>query len=137
MGHVESKIRSQGQMLEKPCVCSWDQIFGLILMKFGQTVCLDEILYMFKHGSYWLKSRSLGQIIEDPVLVSKGCYLNPCSLMLYHTIWKAQASDSRAIMALLFHLELKFTIQYRQMNIGTYIQCSYWYFSFTTKNSSE
>ena len=48
------------------------------------------------------KTRPLGQIIEDPMLVTNGCDLNPCSLMLYHTIRKAQVSDSRAIMALLF-----------------------------------
>ena len=47
MRHVGSKTRS----LEKPCVCSRDQIFGLILMKLGQSFCLDEILYMFENGS--------------------------------------------------------------------------------------
>ena len=46
MGHVRSKTRSLGQILEKPCVCSGDQIFGLILMKLGQSACLDEILFM-------------------------------------------------------------------------------------------
>ena len=44
MGHVGSKTNSLGQILEKPCVCSSDQIFGPILMKLGQSVCLDEIL---------------------------------------------------------------------------------------------
>ena len=47
MGHVVSKARSPGQMLEKPCVCSRDHIFILLLMKFGQIGCLDEILYIF------------------------------------------------------------------------------------------
>ena len=60
MGHVGSKTRSLGQILEKPCVCSRDQkpcvcsrdqIFGLILMKLGQSFCLYEILYMFENGS--------------------------------------------------------------------------------------
>ena len=50
MGHVESKTRSLGKISEKPCVCSRDQIFGLILMKLGQNVCLDDILYMFENG---------------------------------------------------------------------------------------
>ena len=50
------------------------------------------------------KIRSLGQIIEIPMLVARGCDSNPRSLMLYHTIWKAQVSDSRAIMAHLFSL---------------------------------
>ena len=47
MGLVVSKIRSLDQILEKPCVCSRDQIFRLILMKLGQSVCPDEILYIF------------------------------------------------------------------------------------------
>ena len=51
MGHVGSKTRSLGQILEKPCVCSGDKIFGLILMKLSQSFCLDEILYMFENGS--------------------------------------------------------------------------------------
>ena len=37
MDYVGSKTRSLGQNLEKPCVCSRDQIFGLILMKLGQS----------------------------------------------------------------------------------------------------
>ena len=72
MGHVGSKTRSLTQTLEKPCVCSRDQIFGLILMKLIQSFCLDETLYIFENGSYWVKTRSLGQIIEDPILVTKG-----------------------------------------------------------------
>ena len=51
MGYVGSKTRSLGQILEKPYVRSRDQIFGLMLMKLGQSVCLDEILYMFENGS--------------------------------------------------------------------------------------
>ena len=42
MDHVGSETRSLGQTLEKPCVCSRDQIFGLILMKLAQSFCLDE-----------------------------------------------------------------------------------------------
>ena len=51
MGHVELKTRLLGQILEKPCVCTRDKIFGLILMKLGQSFCLDEILYMFENWS--------------------------------------------------------------------------------------
>ena len=61
-----------GQILEKPCVRSRDQIFGLILMKLDQSVCLDESLYIFEMGHVGSKSRSRGQIIEDPMLVTKG-----------------------------------------------------------------
>ena len=43
MGHVGSKTRSLGQILEKPCVCSRGHIFSPIIMKLGQNVSLDEI----------------------------------------------------------------------------------------------
>ena len=43
LGHVESKTRSVGQILEKPCVRSRGHIFSPILMKLSQNVCLDEI----------------------------------------------------------------------------------------------
>ena len=66
------KTRSLSQILEKPCVCSRDQIFGLILMKLGQSFCLDEIFYMVEMGHVESKTRSLGQIIEDPMIVSEG-----------------------------------------------------------------
>ena len=72
MDHVGSKTRSLSQILEKPCVCSRDQIFGLIFMKLGQSFCLDKILYMFEMGHVESKTRSLGQIIEDPILVTEG-----------------------------------------------------------------
>ena len=55
MGHAGSKTRSLGQMLEKPCVYSRDQIFSLLLMKLGQSVCLDEIVYMFENRSCRVK----------------------------------------------------------------------------------
>ena len=70
MDHVGSKTRSLGQILEKPCVCSRDQIFGLIFMKLDfasikSCTCL-------KMGHVESKTRSLGQIIEDPMLVTEG-----------------------------------------------------------------
>ena len=86
MGDVRSKTRSQGQILEKPCVCSRDQIFGLILMKLGQTFCLDKILYIFENGHVGSKNRSLGQIIEDPMLVTKGLCFKSLLLTYYHTM---------------------------------------------------
>ena len=41
MGHVGSKTRSQGQILEKPILYPKGHIFSLIIMKLGQNVCLD------------------------------------------------------------------------------------------------
>ena len=53
MGHVESKTRtwSLGQILEKPYVHSRGHIFSLILKKFGQNACYDEISDKNKIGS--------------------------------------------------------------------------------------
>ena len=58
MGHVESKTRSQGQILEKPRVCSRSQIFNLTLGKLGQIVCLNEIVEEFETGHVGTKTRS-------------------------------------------------------------------------------
>ena len=80
MAHVGSKTRSLCQILEKPCVCFKGLIFELILMKFGQNVCLDKISDKFKNGSN-----------------------------LRITVQKAQVSDSRAIMALLSPFPIMFS----------------------------
>ena len=56
MGHVGSKTRSLGQMLEKPCVCSSGHIFSPIIMKRGQNVCLDVISDKFENGSCRVKN---------------------------------------------------------------------------------
>ena len=42
MGHVRSKSRSLGKIVEKPCVHSEGPIFNLITMKLSQNVCDDE-----------------------------------------------------------------------------------------------
>ena len=70
-GHVRLKIRSLGQILGKSCVPSRGQIFNLILMKFGQKVCLNEISDERESESCLSKTRSQGQIIV-PMLVTKG-----------------------------------------------------------------
>ena len=57
LGHVESKTRSLGQILEKPCVHSRGHIFSLILMNLGQNVCLDEISDKFEIGSCGVKNQ--------------------------------------------------------------------------------
>ena len=51
MGHVWSKTRSIGQILEKLCVCSRGHIFSPIIMKLGQNVCLDEFSDKFENLS--------------------------------------------------------------------------------------
>ena len=56
LGHVGSKTRSLGQILEKPCVRSRGHIFSPILMKLGQNVCLDKISNKFELGSCGVKN---------------------------------------------------------------------------------
>ena len=56
MGHVGSKTRSPGQILEKPCVRFRGHILSQILMKVGQDVCLDDISDEFENGSRGVKN---------------------------------------------------------------------------------
>ena len=74
MGHVGSKTRSLGQMLEKPFVGSRGHIFSPKLLLVGQNVCLDYISDRFENGSLGLKTRSPGQILEKPCICS-GCHI--------------------------------------------------------------
>ena len=77
-------------------------------MKLGQNVCLDK-RWVWKWFIFCQKLGHGDQIMKN-LLYPRGCDLNPSYLTLYHTIRKAQVSDSRAIMALLFLLStcLKF-----------------------------
>ena len=72
MGHVGSKTRSLGQILEKFGVHSRGHIFSLIIMKLGQNVCLDKIWDLFEKGHVGSKTRSLGQILKKPCVRSRG-----------------------------------------------------------------
>ena len=65
MGHVGSKTRSLGQILEKPYVCSRHHIFSTIVMKLGQNV-LKISHTLLKMGHVRSKTGSLGQISEKP-----------------------------------------------------------------------
>ena len=56
MGHVWSKTRSQGKILENPCECSRGHIFSPIIMTLGQIDCLDEISGDFENGSCRVKT---------------------------------------------------------------------------------
>ena len=56
MGHVGSKTRSLGKILEKPCVFSSSHIFSPIMMTLGQNVCLDEISDKFENGLCRIKN---------------------------------------------------------------------------------
>ena len=56
MIHGRSKTRSQGQILEKPCVCSRGHICSPIIVRLGQNVYLDEVSSEYENGSCWLKN---------------------------------------------------------------------------------
>ena len=49
IGHVGSKTRLLGQILENPCVSSRGHIFGPMFLKLGQNVCLNEISVEFEN----------------------------------------------------------------------------------------
>ena len=70
-GYVRPKTMSLGQILEKqkqknPCVCSRGQIFGWILMKLGQPVCLDKILDEFENWSCRVKNYDIKSNFRKP-----------------------------------------------------------------------
>ena len=72
LGHVWSKTRSLGEILEKPCVCPGSHIFSPVIMKLGQNVYLDEISNVFENVYVGSKTRSLGLMLEKPCVHSIG-----------------------------------------------------------------
>ena len=50
MGYVGTKTRSQGQILEKPCICCRGPILCSILLNFSENVCFDDFLVSLKMG---------------------------------------------------------------------------------------
>ena len=79
MSHVGSKTRSLGQFLEKHFLRSKGHIFGAIIMKFGQNVCLDKISKM---GYVRPKTKSLDQVLEKPCVCSRGHIFSPIIIKL-------------------------------------------------------
>ena len=66
VGHTGSKTRLPAQILEKPCIRSRGHIFSPIIMTLGQNIPLDKIFDEFGNGSCWVKTRSLGQMLQKP-----------------------------------------------------------------------
>ena len=56
LGHVGSKTRLQGQILEKPCVHSRGHSFDSKFMKLYQNVNDHNIKVNFETGSRWIKN---------------------------------------------------------------------------------
>ena len=93
MGHVRSKTRPLGQILENPCVRSKGHIFSRIVIKLDKNVCLDEISNEFKNGSCWKKTRSLGQILENPCVSSRGHIFSLIVMKLSQTVCLDEISN--------------------------------------------
>ena len=93
LGHVGPKIRSLGQILEKPCVRSRGHILSPILMKLGQNVCLDEISEEFEKDYVGSKTRSLGQILRKPCVRSRGHIFSLILMKLSQNVCLDKISD--------------------------------------------
>ena len=93
MGHVRSKNMSLGQISEKPYLHSRGHIFSPVIMKLGQSICLDEILDRFENGSCWVKTRSLVQILEKPCVCSRSHIFSPIIMKLGQNVCLDKISE--------------------------------------------
>ena len=70
---VKNYVTKSNHEKKKHSVPSRGLIFSAILKKISQNVCLDEISNDFENQCHLgSKTWSLGQIIEEPILVTKG-----------------------------------------------------------------
>ena len=76
MGHVRSKFRSLGQILEKRGLCSRDQIFSPLNIKLGQNVCLNKTAEDFENGSCRVKNQVTRSNLQKPSVHSRGHILS-------------------------------------------------------------
>ena len=83
LGHVGSKTRSLGQILEKPCVHSRGHRFDSKFMKLYENANDHNIKVTFETGSCGSKTRSLGQILEKPCVHSRGHSFDSKVMKLY------------------------------------------------------
>ena len=91
LGHVGLKTRSQGQIIEKPCVHSKRHSFDLKFMKFGRLLIIIISRSSLKLGHVRSKTRSLSQILEKPSVPSRGHsfdlkFMKLCQKFNHHNI---------------------------------------------------
>ena len=86
LGHVGSKTRSLGQILEKPCVHSKRHSFDSKVMKLCQIVNPHISRSNLKLGHVGSKTRSLGQILEKPCVHSRGHSFDSKFTKLYQNV---------------------------------------------------
>ena len=72
LGHVGSKTRSLGQILEKPCVHSRGYRFDHKFMNYVRMLIIIVSRSSSKLDHVGSKTRSLGQILEKPCVHSRG-----------------------------------------------------------------
>ena len=93
LGHVGSKTKSLGQILEKPFVHSREHSLEQKFMNLFQNVKDDHTTFLkFKTGHVGSKTRSLGQILEKPCVHSIGQSFDPkfmklCQNVKPHNMW--------------------------------------------------
>ena len=92
IGHVRSKTRSLGQILEKCCVSSRGHIFSLIILKHRMFVLIN-FRTILKMGHVGSKIRSLGQILEKPYVSSRGHISSLIILKLGQNVCLDKISD--------------------------------------------
>ena len=85
LGHVRSKTRSLGQILEKPCVHSKRHSFDPKFMKLCQKLIIMS-RSRSKLGHVGSKTRSLGQILEKPCVHSRGHSFDSKFTKLYQNV---------------------------------------------------
>ena len=87
LGHVGSKTRSPGQILEKPCVHSRGHSFDHKFMKLCQNYVRMLMIIIsrsgLKLGHVGSKTRALGQILEKPCVHSRGHSFDSNFMKLY------------------------------------------------------
>ena len=67
--------------------------FSLKLMKLCQNVCLNEILHDFGIESFGVKTKSPGQIVENPCVRSRGHILSLICIKLGQNVCLDEISD--------------------------------------------
>ena len=86
LGHLGSKTRSLGQILEKPCVHSRGHSFDHKFRKFVRMLIIIISRSSSKLGHLGSKTRSLGQILKKPCVHSRGHSFDSKFMKLYHNV---------------------------------------------------
>ena len=83
LGHVGSKTRLLGQILEKPSVPSRGYSFDLKFMDYLRMLAIIMPRSGLKLGYVGLKTRLLGKILEKPCVHSRGHSFDSKFMKLY------------------------------------------------------